>query len=245
MLDGSPIFVAVSPAMRKVREQAELLAQLDVPVLIVGEKGTGKSTTAQLVHKLSARSASHLAEVSCSALSSDHLERELFGIQVEDCDRVIARQPGKLESCCRGTLLLKDVSEMRASLQAKVVSAVHPHRMVKFGGVKINGGTRVLATSIARCESGNSDNESGGALISHLSAFTIHVPPLRQHKEDIPLLLSCFMKKVARNNGLLARRFSVDAQEACLRYSWRGNLTELENFVKGYLALGDDALLMI
>ena len=244
-INNSPTFVAASPAMQKVLAQAELLAQVDVPVLIVGEKATGKSTTAQLIHKLSVRSGSRFARVSCSRLASDQLEQELFGIKTEDGSGIVPRRLGELEFCGRGTLLLEDISEMRASLQARVVSAVHPQRIVKFGGVKINREARVLATSTADGQVQGPDSERSGALISHLSAFTIHVPALRHRKEDIPLLLSHFMKRLALNNRLPFRSFSAHGLEACLRYSWPGNLTELENFARAYLALGDDALLMI
>ena len=241
-ISHSPAFVAASRAMQRVRAEAESLAQVSVPVLIVGEKGTGKSTTAQLLHKLSARSRAPFAQVSC-ALASDDLDQELFGIEVQD--GVAVRGPGKLESCCHGTLLLKDVSEMRPSLAAKLIRALETDRIAKFGDVKINSAARLLATSTVQGNHRQPDRGSGGALMSHLSAFTIQVPPLRQRKEDIPLLLAHFMKKLAGNRRLPLKGFSARTLEACVRYSWPGNLTELENFVKGYLALGDDALPMI
>jgi two-component system, NtrC family, response regulator AtoC len=239
------VFVAASPAMKKLRAQAELLAQVNVPVLIVGEKGSGKQTAAQLIHELSVRSGSRFVKVSCSALVGEHLEQELFGTEVGVVNGSAAHRQGKLEFCNHGTLMLEEVSEMSSSLQARVASVLQRPRNMKRGAEKTDLDVRILATNTAEVEGEGPEGKSGGELISRLSAFTIHVPPLRQRKEDIAVLLAHFMKKLARHYGLPTRNLSAHALEACLRYSWPGNVTELENFVKGYLMLGDDSLLMV
>jgi two-component system response regulator AtoC len=237
------VFVAVSPAMKKLRAQAELLAQVNVPVLILGEKGSGKQTTAQLIHELSLRSGSRLVKVSCSALAGEQLEQEIFGRELGVANRADVPRPGKFEFSHRGTLLLKQISEMPASLQARMVGALQRQQIVKRGSEKVNLDVRILATNTGQV--GREECNENGDLMSRLSAFTIHVPSLRQRKEDIPVLLGHFVKKFGRHYGLQSRNLSAHALEACLRYAWPGNVTELENFVKGYLMLGDDSLLMV
>lgn len=242
-ISDSLTFVAASPEMRKLRAQAELLAQVNVPVLIIGEKGSGKQTVAQLIHELSVRSSSRFAKVSCGALASDQLEQEIFGSDSTASNGDLGHRPGKLDFCHRGTFLLEDVSEMPANLQARMVNLLQRPGIVRRGNDKVELDVRVLATNNLSAESERL--EFSGALIRRLSAFTIIVSPLRHHKADIPVLLGHFMKKLSRHYGLPARDFSTRALESCIQYSWPGNVTELENFVKGYLMLGDDSLLMV
>jgi len=236
-------FVAASPAMKKVRAQAELLAQVNVPVLIVGEQGSGKETTARLVHELSVRSGMRFLKVSCDACEDGQLETELFGYSADPVNSNGFRRPGKFELCDRGTLLLEEIPEMSPSLQAKVVSALQSPRVVKKSNDKVALDVRILGTSKVNPETASVAMR--GDLLGRLSAFTINVPPLRQRREDLPILLGHFMKRLARHYGLPPRKFSAQALEGCQRYSWPGNIDELENFVKGYLMLGDDSLLML
>jgi DNA-binding NtrC family response regulator len=238
-------FVAASPAMKKLRAQAELLAQVNVPVLIVGEQGSGKETTARLIHELSVRSGMRFLKVSCDALTSDQLESELFGYSADEVNSGGYHRPGKFELCHRGTLVLEEISEMSLSLQAKVVAALQRPRVVKRNNDKADLDVRILGTSKSDLDAAEVENKMNGDLLSRLSSFTISVPPLRQRKEDIPVLLGHFMKRLARHYGLPPRNFSIHALEGCQRYSWPGNVEELENFVKGYLMLGDDSLLML
>jgi DNA-binding NtrC family response regulator len=237
------VFVAASPAMKKLRAQAELLAQVTVPVLIVGERGSGKRTTAQLIHELSARSGSRFAQLSCSALTGDQLEKEIFG--TENGVGATTYRPGKFEFCHRGTLLLKEVSEMPASLQIRMLRALQQQRIVRHGSETTALDVRVLATNTTEWGSAKLRRSDGGDLMTRLSAFTLHVPPLRHRLEDIPALLEHFMTRLARHHGLSSRMFSDTALEVCQHYSWPGNVQGLENFVKAYLMLGDESLLML
>jgi two-component system, NtrC family, response regulator AtoC len=234
------VFVASSPAMRKLRAQVELLAQVNVPVLILGEKGSGKQTTAQLIHELSVRSGLRLVKVNCGALTAEQLEHEIFGTEHGNGT---AERSNRFEFCHRGTVLLKEISEMPASLQARMVSALQRQKIVKRGDGNLD--VRVLATNTSYEDSTLSEWGTGGELMSRLSAFTIHVPPLRQRKEDIPVLLGHFIKKLARQFGVPSRNLSSTVLETCMRYAWPGNVTELENFVKSYLILGDDSLILM
>lgn len=238
------VFVAASPAMKKLRAQAELLAQVTVPVLIVGEKGSGKQTTAQLIHELSARSG-RFAQVSCSALTGDQLEKEIFGTEHGVVNGATTYRPGKLEFCYRGTLLLKEVSEMPASLQVRMLRALQQQRIVRHRSEKTVLDVRFLATNTTELTPAKLVRSGSGDLMTRLSAFTLEVPPLRDRPEDIPALLEHFMTRLAGRYGLPSRKFSDAALEVCEHYSWPGNVQGLENFVKAYLMLGDESLLLL
>jgi two-component system, NtrC family, response regulator AtoC len=244
-ISDSLSLVAASPAMKKVRAQAELLAQVNVPVLIVGEQGSGKETTARLIHELSVRSGMRFLKVNCDAFTTEQLETELFGSAADEVNSGGYHRPGKFELCHRGTLLLEEISEMSPNLQAKVVAALQRTRVVKRNNDRIDLDVRIVGTSKADVDSAGAEGNQNGDLLSRLSAFTISVPPLRQRREDIPILLGHFMKRLARHYGLPPRKLSTLAFEGCQRYSWPGNVEELENFVKGYLMLGDDSLPML
>ena len=244
-ISDSLSFVAASPAMKKLRAQAELLAQVNVPVLIVGEQGSGKETTARLIHELSVRSGMRFLKVSCDALASDQLESELFGCPADEVNGGGYRRPGKFELCHRGTLVLQEISEMSLGLQAKVAAVLQRPRLIKRTNNKSELDVRILGTSKIDLDAVDDERKMNGDLLGRLSAFTINVPPLRQRREDIPVLLGHFMKRLARHYGLPARNLSPHVLDSCQRYSWPGNVEELENFVKGYLMLGDDSLLML
>jgi len=244
-ISDSLSFVAASPAMKKLRAQAELLAQVNVPVLIVGEQGSGKETTARLIHELSVRSGMRFLKLSCDALASDQLESELFGSSADEVSSGGYHRPGKFELCHRGTLVLEEISEMSLGLQAKVAAALQNPCLVKRGDDKAGLDVRILSTSKTDLDAADIEKKMNRDLLSRLSAFTVNVPPLRERKEDIPVLLGHFMRRLARHYGLPPRNLSTHALEGCQRYCWPGNVEELENFVKGYLMLGDDSLLML
>ncbi len=232
-------FVSASPLMRKLRAQAELLAQADVPVLILGEQGTGKETVARLLHRLSVRSGFKFLKVSCSAVPPDLLEKEIFGTE-RTSNGSTQVLPGKLESAGRGVVLLDEVTEMPASLQARLLSVLRDGRYARLGGdSSLAAECRILASSSANIERALAENKLREDLYYRLSTFTIQVPPLRQRKEEIPVLLHHFIHKLARHYGLAEREFSTGVIEACQNHSWPGNLQELETFVKRYIVAGE------
>jgi two-component system, NtrC family, response regulator AtoC len=232
----SMFFVAASPSMRKLRAQAELLAQVSASVLISGENGSGKDLAARLIHKLSVRSGFRFIKINCAAWPGDVLESELFGA----ASRNGRSKPGKLELCQQGTLFLDEITDMPLSLQTKLLHALQDGYFVRLGGdTRIEMDVRILAATQVNIEQAIADRKLREDLYYRLSAFTVHVPALRQRKEEIPLLLGHFMNRLARRYSLPARIFSPAALEACQRHSWPGNLMELEKFVKRYLVIGD------
>ncbi|HEX3741021.1 MAG TPA: sigma-54 dependent transcriptional regulator [Terriglobales bacterium] len=240
-LGEDAFFVGASPIMQKLRAQAELLSQADVPVLIVGEPGTGRETTARLIHKLSLRSGSRFLKVNCAALPGDLLEKELFGYGGRLAIRGEGPSAGKLELCDKGTIFLDEIIEMPMALQEKLLLVLQEKQFLKPGTASyIDVDVRVLVSSDINIERAPAENKLREDLYYRLSAFTVHVPALRQRRDEIQILLQHFMHKLARHYGLPPREFSAAVLNRCQHYSWPGNVTELENFVKRYLMIGDD-----
>jgi len=235
-IGGDTFFVAASPTMRKLRAQAELLAQVNAPILILGENGCGKELAARLIHKLSVRSGFRFLKVNCATLPGDVLESEIFGVANGNGRSKLS----KLEVCQRGTLFLDEITEMPMSLQTKLLHALREGYFIRPGSdARIEMDVRILAATQANIEQAIADRKLREDLYYRLSAFTVHVPALRQRKEEIPLLLGHFMNRLARRYRLPARIFSAAALDDCQRHSWPGNLRELERFVKRYLVMGD------
>jgi two-component system, NtrC family, response regulator AtoC len=237
-LGDDMFFVAASPTMRKLRAQAELLAQVSAPVFIQGENGSGKDLAACLIHKLSVRSGFRFLKLNCASLPGDVLESELFGTVAGKGKS----KPGKLELCQRGTLFLDEITEMPLSLQGKLLNVLRDGYFSRSGAeIPIEMDARILASAQVNVEQAIADRKLREDLYYRLSAFTVHVPALRQRKEEIPLLLGHFMNQMARRYSMPARIFSPAVLDACQGHSWPGNLKELEKFVKRYLVMGDEA----
>jgi two-component system response regulator AtoC len=240
--DGA-FFVAASPNMRKLRTQAELLAQTQVPVLIAGEGGSGKTSAAHLIHGLSVRSGLKLVKVNCGALPGRLLEEELFGSSRETENGFGRTRTGKLEWCEKGTLLLDEIVEMPPDLQHMLLQVLEKKQFSRNGKEKsVELDVRILATTSANIEQAVAAKKFREDLYYCLSAFTLHVPPLRQRKDEIPLLMHHFMQQLARHYHLPAREFTPTVLDACQHYAWPGNLSELERFVKRYLVMPDGEL---
>jgi two-component system, NtrC family, response regulator AtoC len=236
-------FLGSGPLMQKLRAQAELLAQADVPVLILGEKGSGKDTVARLIHKFSIRSGFKFLKVNCAALPGDLLEAELFGSENGMVSGPGRTRSGKFEAGQKGTILLDEITEMADGLQARLLGVLQDQHFERSGGEgPISSGARILASTSANVERALAENKLREDLYYRLSAFTVHVPPLRQRKQEINVLLRYFMHKLAKHYGLPPREFSISMLEACQHYSWPGNLRQLEGFTKRYLATGDHNL---
>ena len=236
-------FVCASPIMRKLRTQAELLAQTNAPLLILGEAGSGKATAARLIHNSSVRSGFRFMRVNCAALPSDLLEMELFGCDRASPNGSVRTKLGALELCEKGTILLEEISEMPAGLQAKLLQLLQNKQFLRPNThTAVNVDARIIAAISGSVEQALSERKLREDLYYRLSAFTVQVPPLRQRKEELPLLLHHFMHRLAKHYGLPPRAFSPSTLEACQSYSWPGNLQELKDFVKRCLVIGDKDL---
>jgi two-component system, NtrC family, response regulator AtoC len=236
-------FVAASPIMRKLRSEAALVANVDIPVLMLGESGTGKEVMARLIHKLSPRAHRTFLKVNCAAVPADLLESELFGYEAGAFTGANHPKPGKFELCNKGTILLDEIGEMPTSLQAKLLHILQDGQFSRLGSRSvIKADVRILAATNIDIPEALATKQLREDLYYRLNAFTLHVPPLRERKEEIPILLKHFMAHQSERYARPALPITPDMLEACLAYSWPGNLRELGNFVKRYLVLGDEKL---
>ena len=233
-------FVAASPASRRLRTQAELFSQIDVPLLITGEPGSGKATAARLIHSLSIRSGFPFMRVSSAALTADLLESELFGRQQPAVNGGIESRPGKFEQCAKGTVLLQDFEAMPGAVQLRLLKLLQTREVVHIGQSPIGGDVRIMAATRCKLEQAVADGKVHEDLYSRLSAFKLKVPSLRERREEIPLLLGHFVNRLTRRYGVPAPHVSKALLEASQRYSWPGNLRELEVFVKRFLVSGEE-----
>src|SRR5881397_3490807 len=238
-------FVAASPAMRKIRSQAALVANVDIPVLLLGESGTGKEVVARLIHKLSPRAHRTFLKVNCAAVPADLLESELFGYEAGAFTGANHPKPGKFELCNKGTILLDEIGEMTPSLQAKLLHVLQDQQFSRLGSrtmVKVD--VRILAATNINIQQAIASKKLREDLYYRLNAFTVLVPPLRERSEEIPLLLRHFMSRFAARYGREPLSLPPAMIDKAMIYPWPGNLRELENFVKRYLILGDEAQLL-
>src|SRR5436305_7668591 len=236
-------FVAASANMRKIRSQAALVANVDIPVLLLGESGTGKEVLARLIHKLSPRAHRTFLKVNCAAVPADLLESELFGYEPGAFTGATHAKPGKFELCNKGTILLDEIGEMPPLLQAKLLHVLQDQQFSRLGSrsvIKVD--VRILAATNINIPEAIANKRLREDLYYRLNAFTLNIPPLRERKEEIPILLKHFMTQLSEQYARSPLPYTPDLMQACMAYSWPGNLRELGNFVKRYLVLGDEKL---
>jgi two-component system response regulator AtoC len=230
-------FVSASPVSQKLRTQVQLLAETDIPILILGETGSGKDTVARLIHKWSIRSGFEFLKVQCADMPAELLEAELFGNALSGIGR---NGPSKFERVNNGTIFFDEITEMPLSLQSRLMQILQKTALRKpdaGNGKPVN--FRVLAASSVDIERALEKGRLREDLYCRLSAFTIQIPPLRQRRSEIVILMQHIMHRLSKQYALPPRTFSATALNACKNYAWPGNLKELEGFVKRYLVVGD------
>lgn len=233
-------FVAGSSVMQRIRADVARVAAVDVPVLLHGESGVGKEVLARLIHKLSPRSQHTFLKVNCAALPADLLESELFGYEPGAFTGASRPKPGKFELCNKGTILLDEIGEMPPFLQAKLLQVLQDRQFSRLGGRSVlTVDVRILAATNIDIEQALESKRLRTDLYYRLGAFSVHVPPLRDRKEDLPVLLQLFMERWAKKLGRSPRLVPDHVLNACVRHSWPGNVRELENFAKRLLVLED------
>lgn len=237
------VFPANSPSAAKIRASIEQVARVDLPVLLLGESGVGKEVAAHRIHRLSSRAHRSLRIVNCAALPAELLESELFGYEAGAFTGALRAKPGQFELCNKGTLLLDEIGELPPSLQAKLLHVLQGGQFSRLGGRSlIEVDVRIVAATNVNVPQALANKQLREDLYYRLSALTIHLPPLRQRPEQIPIFLEYFMQRSAVQLGRPPKTFPPRLLDACMSYPWPGNVRELENFVKRYLILGDEHL---
>jgi DNA-binding NtrC family response regulator len=229
-----------NPQMLRIIDISRHVASTDVPVLILGESGVGKEVVASFIHEQSNRSDGPFVKVNCAALPHELLESELFGYERGAFTGAIRDKIGKFEQADKGTLLLDEIGEMSPHLQAKLLHVLQDAEFSRLGGkkpVKVN--VRVLAATNKKLKEAVLKGEFRNDLYFRLNVIKLEVPPLRERREDIPLLCAHFLEKYRERYQSSVQQFPRELMETFLRYDWPGNVRQLENVVKRYLILPD------
>src|ERR1700690_1055358 len=234
-------FLAASPQMIKIRQQIMQIAPVDVPIFISGESGVGKEVVARMIHLRSKRRQQAFIKVNCAALPGELLESELFGYEQGAFTGAVRAKPGKFELANKGTIFLDEIAEMSPHLQAKLLHVLQDGQFWRLGArAVVNVDVRVLAATNVEVKEAMRSGRFREDLYYRLNVLSIHIPPLRERTTEIPLLFRHFLVKYSEKYQKVAPDPSKHLMEAALRYSWPGNLRELENFVKRYVILEDD-----
>jgi formate hydrogenlyase transcriptional activator len=225
--------VGESPSLKRVLKQVETVAPTDATVLILGETGTGKELVARSLHDLSARRNHTFVKVNCSAIPMGLLESELFGHEKGAFTGAIAQRVGRLELAHQGTLFLDEIGDLPLELQPKLLRALQGKEIERLGGKKaIPVDFRLLAATHRDLAKMVKEGQFRSDLYYRLKVFPILIPPLKQRKEDIPLLVNYFVAKHARRMNKHIETVPPNVMAALSRWHWPGNIRELENFIE-------------
>ncbi len=240
--EQGPEIIANSREMKEVLEQARHVAPFEASVLLTGESGTGKELLAKEIHRCSLRSQGAFVAINCGAIPDGLLESELFGHTAGAFTGASADKPGIFEEAEGGTLLLDEIGCMNVALQVKLLRALDSGEIRRVGETatrKISA--RILAATNENIEAAIENGQFRSDLYYRLNVMHIHVPPLRERKQDILPLMEHFVNILNKKTGLKIRGITSEAQEALLNYSWKGNVRELQNVVERamILAVGD------
>jgi len=225
--------VGVCPAMGEVYKSIGRVAAHDVPVLITGESGTGKELVARALYRHGPRAQAPFVALNCAAIPETLLESELFGHEKGAFTGATQRRIGKFEQVSGGTLFLDEVGDMPLALQAKILRVLQEQTFERVGGNEtIRTDVRLIAATHRDLKSWSADGRFRSDLYYRLGVFTIHLPPLRERADDLPLLVRHYLRRFSRELGHEVRDVAADALERLRDYSWPGNVRELQSILK-------------
>lgn len=235
---GLSEIIGKSSSLKVVLDKIERVAPSKATVLVTGESGVGKEGVADAIHRLSPRNKEPLIKVHCAALSETLLESELFGHEAGAFTGADKMQKGRFELAHGGTIFLDEIGEISQSVQVKLLRVLQNRQFERVGGEKtIDVDVRIIAATNKNLEEEVKAGRFREDLFYRLNVVTVEVPPLRERKEDIPLLVASFMEKFNTENGKNVKGFDSKAKNALINYSWPGNIRQLQNVVEGCVAM--------
>jgi two-component system response regulator AtoC len=240
-VDRCPLIFGQSDKMRDVRRIIDQVADTDITVLIRGESGTGKELVAREICSRSRRRAKPFVKVNCAAIPAGLLESELFGYEKGSFTGAIARKPGKFEFANHGTIFLDEISELHPSLQAKLLHVLQDSEFSRLGGDEdVSVDVRVITATNRQIEKDLQAGSFREDLYYRINVVSIHLPPLRERKEDILDLAEHFLAKYSTLFDKSVAALSRSTADAFVSYDWPGNVRELENMVKKIVVLQNE-----
>ena len=232
--------VGEGAAFQSVLKSVQIVAPTDATVLILGETGTGKELVARAIHELSSRSKGSFVKVNCAAIPASLLESELFGHEKGSFTGAVAQKIGRFELAHHGTLFLDEIGEMPLELQPKLLRAIQDQEFERVGGNRtIRTDVRFVAATNRDLKAMVDENKFRADLYYRLHVFPLNVPPLRERREDIPLLTRYFVQKHAQRMGRKIETIPTQALEALTNYDWPGNIRELQNVIERSVILSN------
>jgi len=243
--DEYKLLFSLSERMSKVQAIVDQVANTDITVLIAGESGTGKELVARAIHKTSDRAPHPFVKVNCAALPRELLESELFGFEKGAFTGAHRRKYGRFEMAQNGTIFLDEISEMPLDLQSKLLHVLQERQFYRIGGereVRVN--CRILAATNKNLDEMVDEGRFRRDLYYRINVVSVLLPPLRERKEDIPLLVDYFLGRYAEMYNREKARVSPRLMELFMEYPWPGNIRELENNIKRFVILGAESQLI-
>lgn len=230
-----------SPVMEDLRLLIRKVARTQATVLIQGESGTGKELVARAIYRQSPRANAPFIRVNCAAIPENLIESEFFGHEKGAFTGAVTKREGRFELAHCGTILLDEISEISPTVQAKLLRVLQERELERLGGTRtVKVDVRVIATTNRRLEQSVERKEFRQDLYFRLNVVPIHVPPLREHIEDVPPLSEHFMRRFARKHGSRVRSIPDDCMQQLLRHPWPGNVRELQNVIERAVILSAD-----
>ncbi len=230
--------IGKSSQMKKIMEVIEQVANTKASVLITGESGVGKELVAEALHYLSDRRKEKIVKVNCSALTETLLESELFGHEEGAFTGAITTKKGRFELANRGTIFLDEIGEINQATQVKILRVLQEKQFERVGGTKtIDVDIRIISATNRNLQDEIDKGTFREDLFYRLNVVNIHVPPLRERSEDIPLLATSFLNEISKENNKKIEGFDKKAMSALIKYKWPGNIRELRNCIENSVVL--------
>jgi DNA-binding NtrC family response regulator len=242
----SSSIVGKSPEMKRVFELVRRVAPTRASVLVTGESGVGKELVADAIHNLSPRRDGPLVKVHCAALAESLLESELFGHEKGSFTGASARKRGRFELAHEGTLFLDEIGDINQNVQIKILRVLQERKFERVGGEEtIEADVRIIAATNRDLKREIAEGRFREDLFYRLNVVNIHVPPLRERRDDIPLLAMAFLQEFSQENGKRIEGFDPKARQALYSYPWPGNVRELRNCVESAVVMAGGGLVGI